>query len=143
MAQHNDATIEPLSDRDLEQAADGHDVDVDELRDAVARINGVLDEFGDEYADQQIPENHGEFTEPTVVWESDDHVCIYVSYGLLQETASNDPEISSEGDLESAVAWAHNAFARRKGASPDALGTMDAAVLPRTDAVDQIIQGRE
>lgn len=143
MAQNNAATIAPLTDRDLENAADGHVVDVDDLRDAVAMINGVLDEFGHEYADTQIPDNHGEFDEPTVIWESDDHVCIYVSYGVLHETASNDPEIPSEGDLENAVAWAHNSFARRYGASSDALGTMDAVVLPRTEAVDQIIQERE
>lgn len=144
MSQGNNATIEPLTETDLETAADGHAVDVDELRNAVATIRDTLDagQVGDEIAEQQIPDGHGEFTEPTVIWQDDDYVCIYVTHGVLQSHAKEHPHLDLDHETACAVAWAHNAHARWCGASPDGLGAMDAVVLPRTDRVNQIIEER-
>lgn len=135
--------IAPLADRDIEAAADGHTVEAEELREAVGYLAAELDKWGDEMADNQVPEGHGDFGESTVITESEDYVCIYVEYGTLAQMASDHPEISKEGDVVQAVAWAHNEYARRHGADANALGTMDAVVLPRTETVEQIITERE
>lgn len=137
------AAIAPLTDRDIEAAADGHAVEVDELREAVAYMTDEIETWGDEIADDHVPEDHGKYSVSTVITESEDYVCIYVEYGTLARMADRHPEITDEGDVVPAVGWAHNEYARRHGADANALGTMDAAVLPRTETVEEIIEERE
>lgn len=130
--------IAPLADRDIEAAADGQPVDADVLRDAVATISSEIDEWSTEIAETVVPENHGEYTEPTVITESEDYVCIYVEFGTLAEMTED-----VLGQTVPEVAYAYNEYARRHGADADVLGTMDAVVLPRTETVEPIITERE
>ena len=142
MAQNTvaDAKIAPLTAADIKAAADGHDTTTDELRAAVRAAAEGIDEYATEFADA-VPEGHGQYSEPTVIWQDNDHVCIYVSTETWNATME---ELSEryDGDTPHAVVWAHNEFARRHGASADVLGTMDAIVLPRTETVQQIINDR-
>jgi hypothetical protein len=145
MAQNTDATtVEPLTEQDIAAAADGHSTETDELRAAVAKCIADLEEYAAEWADNEVPDGHSGFSEPTVIWSDDDHVCIYVSHGSFDGAVNVLTDHHGVDDqTASAVPWAFNEFARRHGASPSALGTMDAVVLPRTDAVDQIITERK
>lgn len=139
----DDATeIAPLTDRDIESAAGGHTVGVETLREAVALAAEEITERASEIAETQVPKGHGKFSEPTVIHETDTHVCIYVEYGTLAKIASNHPDTPNDGDTYAAIGWAYNQYARRYGADR-ALEMMDALVLPRTDRVDEIIRKRE
>lgn len=130
--------IAPLADRDIEAAADGRSIDADELRDAVATISSEIDDWAGEMADALVPEDHGKYGEPLVITESEDYVCIYAEFGALAQMTED-----ALGQTVPEVGHAHNEYARRHGADPDVLGTMDAVVLPRTETVEQIITERE
>jgi hypothetical protein len=136
--------IEPLSRRDLERAADGHpDVAVDELARAVSVTLAEMNEWGDEWADREVPEDWDQSGEPTVIAQTDDYVCIYVSHVAWGPTIDEIEEIADvTGAVAAAVPWALNEFARRHGASPDTLGAMDTAIIPRTGFVDELLEER-
>jgi len=138
-----DVTDATVTDRGLKTAADGHRGDVNQLREAVAAVENELNTWADEIVDTHILEGHGDFEEPTVISESDTHVGIYVEYGTLARMADEHPEIMNDGDVASAVGWAHNEYAHRYGADADALGPMHAVGLPQTAVVDEIIARHE
>lgn len=143
MTTENTYTIAPLTTNDLEAAADGHPVDVDELRKAVAALNAEFEETGDELADDQIPDRHGDYTEGSVIARDDEHVTIYVDWGTLAEWVDHGLDLNIDDETVRAVGWAHNNYARRRGASEQVLGNMDAATIPRTEFVDRTIEERE
>ena len=138
-----DTTDPTVTGRGLKTAADGHRGDVNQLREAVAAVEDELNTWADKIAKTHILEDHGDFEEPTVISESDTHVCIYVEYGTLARMAGEHSEITDDDDIALAVGWAHNEYARRHGAEADALGTMHAVGLLQTAAVDEIIAKQE
>jgi len=138
-----DTTDATVTVRGLKTAADGHRGDVNQLREAVAAVENELNTWADGIVDTHILEGHGDFEEPTVISESDTHVCIYVEYGTLARMADEHPEIMNDGDIAPAVGRTHNEYARCHGADADPLGTMHAVGLPQTAAEDEIIAKQE
>ena len=133
--------IAPFADQDLKAAADGRPYDVDELREAVPTLNDEIETWAAEIAETLVPENHGQYAEPTVITRSGDYLCIYADAGSVHRMVEDTSGI--DDDLMSGLARVHLYYARRHGADPNALGTMDAIVLPRTEPVEQIIAERE
>jgi hypothetical protein len=130
--------IAPLTEADVARAADGNQVDRDAVREALRLVAKELRIVDAEWA--ECVDTDEEYSEPTIVHQTDDYVCALVAPETWDATIEG---LVNDHDVDPMVArsttYAHNNYARRHGASPTALGAMHAVVLPRTDVVNDIL----
>lgn len=135
----NTMNIKPFSERDINEVAEKHSLDADELMKVVEFAKSEIHEYDAEFAESVFEKGHGEHSEPTTLWENDEYLIAYCDPSVWDATIDHAAtELDIDPEMGRAMVWVINNFARRNDASEQVLGAVDTVLLPKTETVLKI-----